>query len=186
MEYILSNLDDTMQFGFDMGKVFSDLYKKTPLDLPKAIYLYGDLGAGKTTFTRAFVSAFPGAEDAEVGSPSFTLCHEYPTIPEIYHADLYRLPNESNLPEELREIPDNTILILEWPERLKQEEQEENRIEIHFTIETDENRKKKPIEELDNFENSCEKKRRVILLRYGKQTILYMESLKMTLQNSFE
>jgi tRNA threonylcarbamoyladenosine biosynthesis protein TsaE len=193
-EYILTNLEDTMRFGFCVGKFFSDAINNNTGDsqnksfalLPRTIYLYGDLGAGKTTFTRAFVSAFAGSENAEVASPSFTLCHEYPTIPEIYHADLYRLPNNSNLPEELQEIPDNIILILEWAERLTKEEVAENRIEIHFQLAQDKNREKIPIEKLDNFENSCEKKRRVTLFAYGEEKISFMEILSQALRSSFE
>ena len=237
MEYILSDLEDTLHFGLCVGKAFSDSLntngsnsvdnlnntqssnsnspnstialisaksvksEKNPAILPRTIYLYGDLGAGKTTFTRAFVSAFAGAENAEVASPSFTLCHEYPTTPEIYHADLYRLPNNSNLPEELQELPNNIIFILEWPERLNKESLEENRLEIHFCIEEDEDKeemsvekipteeialKKNPVEKLDNFENSCEKKRRVRISIHGKETIFFMENLKKTLQNCLE
>ena len=213
MEYILSDLDDTLRFGFCMGNAFSDAFNNTDgntstastisnanttsdntsdlknnncVSLPRTIYLYGDLGAGKTTFTRAFVSAFAGAENAEVASPSFTLCHEYPTIPEIYHADLYRLPNDSNLPEELHELTENMLLILEWPERLKEAEREENRLELHFSIVQEENRVKMSIEELDNFENSCEKKRRIRLLIYGEKMISSKDSLKKALQNCFE
>jgi len=162
----------------------SNLHRKDVNALPRVIYLYGDLGAGKTTFTRAFVSAFAGAENADVASPSFTLCHEYPTTPEIYHADLYRLPHDSNLPEELQELPDNTILIIEWAERLNKKEREENRIEIHFHVEQDKNIDKIPIEKLDNFENSCEKKRRVCLKLYGEETISSIINSSMENQNA--
>ena len=202
MEYTLSSLDDTMRFGFCLGSLFRDYAQKalgrssSNVDthqladsLPRALYLYGDLGAGKTTFTRAFVSALEGAENAEVASPSFTLCHEYPTVPEIYHADLYRLPDNSNLPEELQEIPESTLLILEWAERLKATDLEENRLDLYFHIEkikNDENKEKIPAEELDNFGNSCEKKRRIRLLSHGERTISFMENLKQVLQTSFE
>ena len=55
------------------------------------ILFYGDLGSGKTTFTRGFIEALPGGENAEVSSPSFTLCNSYPTTPSVIHCDLYYL-----------------------------------------------------------------------------------------------
>ncbi len=57
----------------------------------RALYLRGTLGSGKTTLTRGLVAALPGGEDAEVASPSFTLCNIYPTRPALLHADLYRM-----------------------------------------------------------------------------------------------
>ncbi|GAB1409247.1 tRNA (adenosine(37)-N6)-threonylcarbamoyltransferase complex ATPase subunit type 1 TsaE [Desulfovibrionales bacterium] len=57
---------------------------------PPAILMRGALGAGKTTFISAVVTALPGAHMAEVSSPSFTLVNLYPTSPAVAHVDLYR------------------------------------------------------------------------------------------------
>ncbi len=86
---------------------------------PGALLLHGDLGAGKTTFTAAFVRALPGGSEAETSSPSFTICNIYCTEPTVHHFDLYRL--EPGLPDEsLEESLDDpsTLTVIEWPERL--------------------------------------------------------------------
>ncbi len=84
------------------------------------IALTGNLGAGKTSFARAFVRAFHGREHEEVPSPTFTLVQTYPgQRGELWHVDAYRL----RAPDEILELglddafPDGIILI-EWPERL--------------------------------------------------------------------
>ena len=82
------------------------------------IALKGDLGAGKTSFARAFIRARGGEE--EVPSPTFTLMQVYELGPAaIWHFDLYRL----KLPEEAWELGIEDafregISLIEWPERL--------------------------------------------------------------------
>ncbi|MCB1509979.1 MAG: tRNA (adenosine(37)-N6)-threonylcarbamoyltransferase complex ATPase subunit type 1 TsaE [Hyphomicrobiaceae bacterium] len=81
--------------------------------------LYGDLGAGKTTFARAFIRAVLDDPLAEVPSPTFALLQTYDT-PRfgIRHFDLYRLA----APEELDDIgfdddTEQAVCLVEWPER---------------------------------------------------------------------
>ncbi|HEV8032296.1 MAG TPA: tRNA (adenosine(37)-N6)-threonylcarbamoyltransferase complex ATPase subunit type 1 TsaE [Stellaceae bacterium] len=82
------------------------------------IALKGELGAGKTSFTRAFIRARGGVE--EVPSPTFTLVQAYELAgPTVWHFDCYRLRE----PEEAWElgIEDafrDAISLIEWPERL--------------------------------------------------------------------
>jgi tRNA threonylcarbamoyladenosine biosynthesis protein TsaE len=82
------------------------------------IALKGDLGAGKTSFARAFIHARGSGE--EVPSPTFTLVQVYDVPPTaIWHFDLYRL----NSPGEAWELGiedafSEAISLIEWPERL--------------------------------------------------------------------
>ncbi len=80
------------------------------LDAYPALLLDGGLGAGKTTFTRGAVQALPGGDEAEVASPSFNYLNVYPTEPETYHFDFYRLQD--------RGLDDELFCALHEPARL--------------------------------------------------------------------
>lgn len=85
---------------------------------PLVLYLRGDLGAGKTTFARAYIHAL--GYEGYVKSPSYGLLETYEAGGrKILHLDLYRIED----PEELeflalRDLFDErTVLLIEWPER---------------------------------------------------------------------
>jgi len=81
----------------------------------EVIFLIGDLGAGKTTFTRFLVEALEPLEEIVVRSPTFTVMNVYPTKKgEVYHADLYRVKNF-----DFTDFEGSGILIVEWADYLK-------------------------------------------------------------------
>ncbi len=88
---------------------------------PPALLLSGELGAGKTTFTRGLVHGMPGGELAQVASPSFTLMNCYPTRPPVAHIDCYRLEPEAAaavIPDLVDEAGPGALAVIEWIERL--------------------------------------------------------------------
>ena len=83
------------------------------------IALEGDLGAGKTSFARAFINALQD-EPEEVPSPTFTLVQQYETrAGTVLHADLYRIADRSETDAlGLIDALGDAILLVEWPDRL--------------------------------------------------------------------
>jgi tRNA threonylcarbamoyladenosine biosynthesis protein TsaE len=93
----------------------------TVLESGDIFLLSGDLGAGKTSLTKAIASGL-GIEEKEVTSPSFTIIHEHLNgrLP-LIHVDLYRLGPPADITEiGLEDYFDGkNVVIIEWAEYLK-------------------------------------------------------------------
>lgn len=109
MEFISKSTKDTINFA--------KKYAKT-LAAGDVVLLQGDLGAGKTVFTKGLAEAL-SANHQNAISPTFTILNEYNTIPKIYHFDFYRIKSEDELIaigiEEY--LYGDGISVVEWPER---------------------------------------------------------------------
>ena len=104
----------------DIGRAAEEFLQLRP-PLP-VIALYGEMGAGKTTFTKALCRALNVMEG--VNSPTFTLINEYTTESGelIFHFDFYRINKlEEAFDIGFEEFVDSGHLcIIEWPEKIEQ------------------------------------------------------------------
>ncbi len=106
MKYISHSAEETEEIARKIAK---------GITAPRVICLFGDLGAGKTAFTRGFAAAF-GIERG-VSSPTFTLMHRYEGSERINHYDLYRLSDIDELLDiGFEEDAENGISLIEWPD----------------------------------------------------------------------
>jgi len=100
-----------------------------------SVFLYGEIGVGKTTFIRYLINEFQKInklEITEVTSPTFNLLNEYQINElKINHYDLFRLKSAEEIRNlDLFEDSKNTITFIEWPQLIK--EKPKNLIELVF------------------------------------------------------
>jgi len=86
MTIITESEDETIREGEKLGRT---------LKPGSIVALFGDLGAGKTAFTRGLASGLGIV--MHVSSPTFTIVNEYPGDIPLFHFDMYRLENETEL-----------------------------------------------------------------------------------------
>ena len=106
------------------------------------IFLYGQIGVGKTTFVRLLINNYENEKKlkkSEVLSPTFNIVFEYDIKDfTIEHYDLYRLKNEEEIKNiGLFENLKQNITIVEWPELIKNKPI--NRIDLFFEYTKDMN-----------------------------------------------
>ena len=105
------------------------------------VFLYGEMGVGKTTFVKYLINKFQidqKLELTEVTSPTFNLLNEYKTNNfTIKHYDLFRIKNSSEIKDlEIFEKNQKIITLIEWPQLLKNSNKAKS-IDLLFKYEND-------------------------------------------------
>ena len=111
----LFSLDDTKNFSKRISKIIKG---------GDIIFLYGEIGVGKTTFVRFLINHLEvenKIKKSDVLSPTFNIVYDYDIMKtKILHYDLYRLKNHRDISElGMFETSSNYIKIIEWPELIK-------------------------------------------------------------------
>ena len=132
-------------------KEFADKFS-TKIKIGDIIYLYGEIGVGKTTFIKYLINIIQKKnklEPSEVTSPTFNILNEYQINQiKINHYDLFRLKS-SNEVKNLGLFEDSfkSITLIEWPQII--EEKPKNLIELIFTYEDDHEKRSVQVKGLD-------------------------------------
>ena len=111
----LKSLEDTQKFSKKISKI---------IKTGDIIFLYGEIGVGKTTFVRFLINELElkiGFKKSDVLSPTFNIAYDYDVGKiKINHFDLYRIKNYEDILElGMFETNTNYIKIVEWPELIK-------------------------------------------------------------------
>ena len=122
----LSSLKDTK----NLSKKISEI-----INAGDVIFLYGEIGVGKTTFVRFFINHLEvenGMKKSDILSPTFNIAYDYDIGKiKVYHYDLFRLKNYKDILElGMFETSKDHIKIIEWPELI--ELKPKDRIDILF------------------------------------------------------
>ena len=120
----LKSLEDTQNFSKNISKIICT---------GDIIFLYGEIGVGKTTFVRFVINNLEsknGIRNSEVLSPTFNIVYDYDVgHTKILHYDLFRLKNYKDISQlGMFETSNDHIKIVEWPELVKPKPK--NRIDI--------------------------------------------------------
>jgi tRNA threonylcarbamoyladenosine biosynthesis protein TsaE len=103
------------------------------------VFLFGELGAGKTVFAKGIASGLGLKDIHQVCSPSFTLVNIYRAKFTIFHIDLYRLGKDSDIDDlGWEDYLDRGVIIVEWAEKLKVDWKA---IKVTIKVEEDDRRK---------------------------------------------
>ena len=132
----------------ELAKDFSNYLKGGEI-----IFLYGEMGVGKTTFVKHLINQFQinkKIQITEVTSPTFNLLNEYEVNNlVIKHYDLFRLKDKSEITNlDLFDNSQNTITLIEWPQLINKENLIKS-IDLVFKYENELNNRSVKIEGLD-------------------------------------
>lgn len=135
----------TEDFGFELGG---------ELKAGDVVALFGDLGAGKTAFTRGLARGM--GFDGEVSSPTFALVHEYPGSIPLYHFDMYRISTWDDLYSTgfFDYLESGGVLVIEWSENIESC-LPENSIRVYITKNDNENERIITLERGADSEDTC-------------------------------
>ena len=122
----LKKIEDTKNLSKNISKI---------IKAGDIIFLYGEIGTGKTTFTRFVINYFESRnkiKNSDVLSPTFNIVYDYDIGKEkILHYDLYRLKNYNEISQlGMFETSNDSIKIVEWPELI--DSKPKDRIDIQF------------------------------------------------------
>jgi tRNA threonylcarbamoyladenosine biosynthesis protein TsaE len=117
------------------------------------LFLYGEMGVGKTTFVRHLINQFQKKKKlplTEVTSPTFNLLNEYQLNDlKIKHYDLFRLKNKSEITNlDLFDSSQKTITLIEWPQIISMNKSIKT-IDLIFNYENELNNRSIKIDGLD-------------------------------------
>ena len=120
----LKSIEDTKNFSKKISKI---------MEAGDIIFLYGEIGTGKTTFVRFFINHLESKnriKKSDVLSPTFNIVYDYNIGNiKILHYDLYRLKNYKDISQlGMFETSNEYIKIIEWPDLI--EPKPKNRVDI--------------------------------------------------------
>jgi tRNA threonylcarbamoyladenosine biosynthesis protein TsaE len=106
-----NNADETFALGHKIGK---------KLQGGDILALSGELGSGKTCFAGGIARGLGVSENYQITSPTFTLINEYPAKYKLFHFDVYRLNDYSDLDDLGYEefVSGKGVVIIEWAEKI--------------------------------------------------------------------
>lgn len=113
MRLTSSNPNETERIGLKLGRI---------LRKGDIVWIYGDLGSGKTTMVKGIAQAF-GIDKKDITSASYTIIAEYESDPPFYHIDLYRLEGREDIFNAgiWDCLGGNAVSVIEWAEKAGEE-----------------------------------------------------------------
>lgn len=144
--YMIRFVSENVKQTENLGRKIASILEGT-----EVIAMFGDLGAGKTAFTRGLASGL--SYDYGVSSPTFAIVNEYSGKYNIYHFDMYRITSDDDLYSTgFYDYLDTGVIVIEWSENIEYA-LDDNAIRIKIEKSDDENVRIFTIEGLDEYED---------------------------------
>lgn len=120
---------ETIELGIKIG---------TLLEPGDCVYLYGDMGTGKTRIAKGLIHAATNTPVDEINSPTFTIINRYEGDLVVYHADFYRIEQDDIEDIGIEMVEESRgILVAEWAEKVTKLAEDVLRIYLNHTDEED-------------------------------------------------